>query len=32
MVIAGLAVDLIFKAVGLERAARNAYVGEASVH
>jgi uncharacterized membrane protein YraQ (UPF0718 family) len=32
MVIAGLVVDLIFKAVGLERAARNAKVVEASVH
>jgi hypothetical protein len=31
MVIAGLAVDLIFKTVGLERTARNAKVVEASV-
>jgi hypothetical protein len=32
MVTAGLAVDLVFKAVGLERTARNAKVVEASVH
>jgi uncharacterized membrane protein YraQ (UPF0718 family) len=32
MVIAGLVVDLIFKAIGLVRTARNAKVVEASVH
>jgi hypothetical protein len=32
MVIAGLIVDLIFKAAGLVRTARNAKVVEASVH
>jgi uncharacterized membrane protein YraQ (UPF0718 family) len=32
MVIAGLAVDLLFKGVGLERTARDAKVVEASVH
>jgi uncharacterized membrane protein YraQ (UPF0718 family) len=32
MVIAGLAVDLIFKAVGLERTTRNAKVVAASIH
>jgi uncharacterized membrane protein YraQ (UPF0718 family) len=32
MVIAGLAVDLLFKGVGLERTARNAKVVQASVH
>jgi uncharacterized protein len=32
MVLAGLAVDLIFKAVGLQRTTRNAKVVEASIH
>jgi hypothetical protein len=32
VVLAGLAVDLIFKALGLVRTARNAKVVEASVH
>jgi hypothetical protein len=32
MVAAGLVVDLVFKAVGLERTTRNAKVVEASIH